>query len=68
MRSRPYMWAATLALLTLTACALYTRTPPVSTEATAPGFELPTHTGGTVSLADLTRLGPAVIIFYRGNW
>ena len=68
--SRRTLLAPTLsvALLTLAACALYTRTPPVSTEARAPEFTLPTHTGGSISLADLTRRGPAVIVFYRGTW
>jgi peroxiredoxin len=34
----------------------------------APTFTLPTASGQQVSLADLTRRGPAVVFFYRGYW
>ena len=30
----------------------------------APSFDLPASTGGTISLADLTKDGPAVVYFY----
>ncbi|MFF8367369.1 peroxiredoxin-like family protein [Streptomyces lydicus] len=34
----------------------------------APGFRLPTATGGTVSLETLLDSGPVVLTFYRGAW
>jgi len=34
----------------------------------APDFKAKDLTGETVSLKDLRRKGPVVIIFYRGNW
>lgn len=34
----------------------------------APGFELPDHKGGVVSLDSLVATGPAVVVFYRGVW
>jgi hypothetical protein len=51
-------------------CALWpkTRTPPLASEARAPAFTLPDPHGKLVSLADLTRRGPAMIVFYRGFW
>ena len=35
---------------------------------TAPDFALTDQSGAVVSLKDLTREGPAVIVFYRGYW
>jgi len=35
---------------------------------TAAGFTLPDADGTAVSLADLTADGPAVLVFYRGQW
>jgi len=35
---------------------------------TAPGFSLPTPTGGTVTLDGLLSAGPVVLTFYRGAW
>jgi hypothetical protein len=40
--------------------------PPA--RASAPAFTLAAHTGEQVSLADLTKSGPAVLVFYRGYW
>jgi len=38
-------------------------------DAVAPRFELPSHHGGRVSLAQLLADGrPAVVMFYRGYW
>ncbi|MBV1858835.1 MAG: redoxin domain-containing protein [Nannocystaceae bacterium] len=34
----------------------------------APAFSLAGSTGATVSLASLTASGPAVLVFYRGDW
>lgn len=34
----------------------------------APGFSLPDSAGAQVSLASLTASGPAVLVFYRGDW
>jgi peroxiredoxin len=34
----------------------------------APGFTLPNALGKLVSLAELRRQGPVVLIFYRGGW
>ncbi|WOX23027.1 peroxiredoxin-like family protein [Streptomyces solicathayae] len=36
--------------------------------ASAPWFELPTATGGSVALDDLLAEGPVVLTFYRGAW
>ncbi len=34
----------------------------------APGFSLSDSTGSEVSLKSLTASGPAVLVFYRGDW
>lgn len=34
----------------------------------APAFALSDSTGAEVSLASLTASGPAVLVFYRGDW
>lgn len=34
----------------------------------APAFSLSDASGGTVSLADALATGPAVLVFYRGDW
>ncbi|MEJ7735095.1 MAG: hypothetical protein WKG00_38640 [Polyangiaceae bacterium] len=49
-------------------CALETRGPALAERAQAPDFSLPSHLGGNVSLADVLRRGPAVLVFYRGHW
>jgi peroxiredoxin len=36
--------------------------------AAAPGFTLPSATGGTVGLGGLLASGPVVLTFYRGAW
>ena len=33
-----------------------------------PAFTLARVGGGTISLAELVKQGPAVLIFYRGHW
>lgn len=40
--------------------------PPAA--AVAPAFSLKDHRGQTVSLAQITANGPAVLVFYRGYW
>lgn len=35
---------------------------------TAPAFSLSDSTGSEVSLESLTASGPAVLVFYRGDW
>ncbi|MFT7583241.1 MAG: hypothetical protein ACI9MR_004927 [Myxococcota bacterium] len=61
--------AALVAGTTWTACgALKTRTPIPETQTQAASFSLPAHTGDTVSLASLLSDGPAVLVFYRGDW
>lgn len=60
-----------LVILTLTllvACGLTPRTPGPPPQAPAPEFSLPSHTGESVTLAQLTANGPAVVVFYRGFW
>ncbi|MBB5918095.1 peroxiredoxin [Nocardia transvalensis] len=37
-------------------------------DASAPGFTLSDHRGGTFTLADALREGPVVLSFYRGGW
>jgi hypothetical protein len=49
-------------------CTLETRGPALAERAKAPDFSLPSHLGGNVSLADVLRRGPAVLVFYRGHW
>jgi len=49
-------------------CGLKTRGPAPPERAQAPAFALPSHTGKTVTLADLTKKGPAILVFYRGYW
>lgn len=43
-------------------------TATLSMGANAPSFELPNHDGASVGLAGLTAEGPAVLVFYRGDW
>lgn len=45
-----------------------TRTPPVATLAQAPDFSLPDESGKPVSLTELRRRGPVLLVFYRGHW
>jgi hypothetical protein len=49
-------------------CKLETRGPSVAEQARVPEFSLKSHHDKTVSLAELVRNGPAVIVFYRGHW
>jgi len=62
--------AGALAALVASGCGYFikTRTPSLEARTRAPAFTLPAHTGENVSLADLTKNGPAVIVFYRGFW
>ena len=34
----------------------------------APAFELSSHAGETVALAEARKAGPVVLVFYRGHW
>ena len=51
-------------------------TPPPASESTttlssgdpAPAFALQDPAGAEVTLASLTASGPAVLVFYRGDW
>lgn len=43
-------------------------TTTLSVGDSAPAFSLPGPTGAEVSLASLTANGPAVLVFYRGDW
>ncbi len=45
-----------------------TRGTPQPAGEPAPAFSLTAHDGTTVSLADVIRDGPAVLVFYRGHW
>jgi peroxiredoxin len=42
--------------------------PGLSVGDEAPDFELPDATGRPVRLAELLRVGPVVLAFYRGEW
>ncbi len=48
--------------------AIATRGPGDLQGGIAADFSLPDTTGKTVTLASLTALGPAVLVFYRGYW
>lgn len=52
----------------LAGCGLTPRSPGPAVQAPAPAFTLTDHHGENVSLAELTRTGPAVLVFYRGHW
>ncbi|MBI4953316.1 MAG: redoxin domain-containing protein [Myxococcales bacterium] len=52
----------------LPGCKLVPRAPGPPPGEPAPDFTLPSHDGQTVSLAGLRKLGPAVVVFYRGFW
>ncbi len=66
----------TLLLMAMAAVPNPTRpTPPEGIEARAlavgaeaPEVALPTAQGGTWSLHEALRSGPAVLVFYRGHW
>jgi AhpC/TSA family len=68
-RRRAILLSAVLGLLSA-GCGLWPkpRTPPLASEVPAPAFTLPDAHGKLVSLADLTRRGPAMLVFYRGYW
>lgn len=53
-------------ILALLACRLRADGPPPSEAAAA--FVLPDQDGKQTALADLTRGGATVIVFYRGHW
>ena len=78
-RSRSGSWrrwlaaAASVAALggvagTYAACTIETRSPSLAERARAPEFSLKSHQGATVTLTELVRNGPAVVVFYRGHW
>ncbi len=48
--------------------AIFTRGPGEVQSGVAADFSLPDTAGKTVTLADLTAHGPAVVVFYRGFW
>jgi hypothetical protein len=64
---RLFLFGAAL-LVFAAGCGLKTRGPAPAVSAAAPAFSLPAHTGETVTLASLTQKGPAVVVFYRGQW
>jgi hypothetical protein len=68
-RRRAFVLGAASGLLSA-GCGLWPkpRTTPLTSEVMAPAFTLPDAHGQLVSLADLTRRGPAMIVFYRGFW
>jgi hypothetical protein len=68
--SRRAVILGALAAVTDAGCGLFPkpRTPPLRAEDAAPPFALPDQNGNTVTLADLTRRGPAMLVFYRGYW
>ncbi len=43
-------------------------TTTLSVADAAPAFSLASPDGSEVSLASLTASGPAVLVFYRGDW
>ena len=43
-------------------------TTTLSVGEAAPAFSLSDSTGAEVSLKSLTASGPAVLVFYRGDW
>jgi hypothetical protein len=57
-----------LGLVGLSSACLSTRGPSVAEQAVAPSFRLKSHLGGEVALEDLLAKGPAVVVFYRGQW
>jgi hypothetical protein len=42
--------------------------PAVTSTDVAPPFELASHQGGHVRLADALATGDVVLVFYRGHW
>ena len=40
----------------------------IPVQATAPEFSLPDQKGQQVSLRELLREGPVLVVFYRGHW
>jgi AhpC/TSA family len=48
--------------------AIATRGPGEVQGGSATDFSLPDTAGKTVTLAELTAHGPAVLVFYRGYW
>ncbi len=47
---------------------LETRAAPMRVQDIAPGFSLQSHQGHEVTLNSLVASGPAVLVFYRGQW
>ena len=64
------MLRALLVLTAVTGCGPAGLTPKVTPAAvtTAPAIELPTHRGGTFSLARERAERDVVLVFYRGHW
>jgi hypothetical protein len=56
------------ALLGANQGCLSTRGTPLSARDVARDLSATSHTGVAVSLEQLTRDGPAVVVFYRGYW
>lgn len=64
---RPAMLLA--ATLTLAACGVTSRSPDTARKLKqAPDFALKDTSNQTVTLADATQGGYAVLVFYRGHW
>jgi len=68
LERRRLLLASAAVLLGVVPGCLSTRTRTLPARARAHDFSTSSHTGDTVSLAELTRDGPAVLVFYRGYW
>ena len=68
---RPLLLLCVVTPCVLWACGFWflkTRDAPIKVADTAPEFVLADARGVNVSLNEMTRLGPAVMVFYRGHW
>jgi hypothetical protein len=57
-------------LLWCAACGTFVRPrgEPLPVRETAPEFSLQSQNGETVSLPEILKQGPVLIVFYRGHW
>ncbi len=72
---KPFLGAALLAALFLTASPAIAQHSPISSDHSlkigdkAPDFELPSQDDQKVSLRDLTKKGPVALVFHRSaDW